>query len=228
MLAGKIYDFIFPSEKLHANIFAKVRIEMQPQNFNILKKHENITNMLVIITIAVLLVLLIFLLYALATFNKFKRLKNAAEATLGQIRVAMKKRLDMISELVDSVKSYARFEKETLQKITEMRSSVMKGDAKEIKRVEGEMRKIMGDIRVAVENYPELKTSQNVKQLMDAIQSIEDEISRHRYTYNNIVQEYNTMRDVIPSSIIARSFSFRKMDYLEFGEVEKPSTGWEV
>ena len=184
--------------------------------------------MLVIITIAVLVIVLLFLLYTLSTFNRFKRLKNAAEATLGQIRVAMKKRLDMISELVDSVKSYAKFEKETLQRITEMRSSVMKGDAREIGKIDGEIRRILGDIRVAVENYPELKTSENVRQLMDAIRSVEDEIARHRYTYNNIVQEYNTMRDVIPSSIIASSFSFTKMDYLEFGELEKPSTGWEV
>jgi len=184
--------------------------------------------MLVIITIVVLLVILIFLLYTLATFNRFKRLKNAAEATLGQIKVALKKRLDMISELVDSVKSYAKFEKETLQKITEMRSSVMKSDVKDIKKMDNEMRKIMGDIRVAVENYPELKTSENVKQLMNAIESVEDEIARHRYTYNNIVQDYNTMRDVIPSSMIASMFSFQKMDYLELGETEKPSTRWEA
>ena len=184
--------------------------------------------MLVIITIAILLIILIFLLYALVIFNRFKRLKNAAEATLGQIKVALKKRLDMISELVDSVKSYAKFEKETMQKITEMRSSVMKSDTREIKKMDEEMRKIMGDIRVAVENYPELKTSESVKQLMNAIESVEDEIARHRYTYNNIVQDYNTMRDVIPSSMIASMFSFQKMDYLELGEVKKPSTRWEA
>jgi|GEM_PF-3395005 len=139
-----------------------------------LKNSLSITTMLVIITIAVLLLLLVFLLYALATYNRFKKLKNAAEVTLEQIRVAMKKRLDMISELVESVRSYAKFEKETLQR------------------------------------------SGNVEQSMNAIQSVEDEIARHRYTYNNIVQEYNTMRDVIPSSLVAASFSFGKMDYLEF------------
>lgn len=184
--------------------------------------------MLLIIAIVILFVLLILLLYMVAVYNKFKRLKNAADATLGQIKVSLKKRLDMLSELVDSVKSYAKFEKETLQKITEMRSSVMKGGAGEIKEIDRETRRILGDIRVAVENYPELKTSETVKRLMDAITGIEDEISRHRYTYNNIVQEYNTMTDVVPSSMIASMFSFDKMDYLEFEELGKPSIGWEV
>jgi len=113
----------------------------------------------------------------------------------------------MLSELVDSVKSYAKFEKSTLENITKMRSEVMKGDAKDIKKIEDASRKILGDIKVAVENYPELKTSESVNRLMDATTSIEDEIARHRYTYNNIVQEYNTM--------------------LEFEEGE-PSLRWEA
>ncbi|RLF42773.1 MAG: LemA family protein [Thermoplasmata archaeon] len=184
--------------------------------------------MIILIAAILLVAILLFILFFIATYNKFKRLKNAAEATLGQIKVALKKRLDMLSELVDSVKSYAKFEKETLQKITEMRSSVMKSGAKDIEKIEKETRKILGDIRIAVENYPELKTSETVKKLMDAIGSIEDEIARHRYTYNNIVQEYNTMTDVIPSSWVASLFSFTKMTYLEFGEIEKPSVGWSV
>ncbi|RLF63905.1 MAG: LemA family protein, partial [Thermoplasmata archaeon] len=71
------------------------------------------------------------------------------------------------------------------------------------------------------------KTSESVNRLMDATTSIEDEIARHRYTYNNIVQEYNTMADVVPSSMVASMFSFKKMDYLEFEEGE-PSLRWEA
>lgn len=179
------------------------------------------------IGIAVFLAIIIFFLYIVAIYNKFKRLKNAGDATLGQIKVALKKRLDMLSELVDSVKSYAKFEKSTLENITKMRSEVMKGDAKDIKKIEDASRKILGDIKVAVENYPELKTSESVNRLMDATTSIEDEIARHRYTYNNIVQEYNTMTDVVPSSMVASMFSFKKMDYLEFEEGE-PSLRWEA
>jgi len=181
-----------------------------------------------IIAAIVVIALLLFFLYMVAIYNKFKRLKNAGEATLGQIRVALKKRLDLLSELVDSVKSYAKFEKSTLENITRMRSEVMKGGIKDLKKIEAASRRLLGDIRVAVENYPDLKTSQTVAKLMDATQSIEDEIARHRYTYNNIVQQYNTMIDVVPSSMIASIFSFKKMSYLEFEEEGKPSLRWET
>jgi len=180
----------------------------------------------IIVSLVVLCALLVFLVYMLTVYNRFMRLKNAADATLGQIKVALKKRLDMLSELVESVKSYASFEKETLEHITELRSNVMKGDAKTIDDIQKEMGKILGNIRVAVEQYPELKTSETVKKLMDSAAAVEDEIARHRYTYNNIVQDYNTMREVIPSNIIASLFSFERKDYLEFEGLEKPSLGW--
>ncbi|HEC82723.1 MAG TPA: LemA family protein [Thermoplasmatales archaeon] len=184
--------------------------------------------MIYIIGMVILVVVIIFLLYMIAVYNKFKRLKNAGEATLGQIKVALKKRIDMLSELVESVKSYAKFEKSTLENITKMRSEVMKGGIKDIKKIEGETRRLLGDIKIMVENYPELKTSESVKKLMEETSNVENEIARHRYTYNNIVQEYNTMRDVVPSSMIASIFSFSKMEYLEFEEIGKPSLRWEV
>lgn len=88
----------------------------------------------------------------------------------------------------------------------------------------------MGNILVSVENYPDLKTSETVKQLMDAVRDVEDEIARHRYTYNNIVQEFNTMTDVVPSSIVASMLGFMKMDYLQFEEEisKRPELRWQV
>ncbi|WP_456372514.1 LemA family protein [Methanocaldococcus sp.] len=175
--------------------------------------------LLIVIGLIIILVILGIVIYSISIYNRFQTLKNGAEATLGQIRVALKKRLDMINQLVESVKSYASFEKETLTKITELRSSVLKANTTEdIQNIERESRNILGNILVAVENYPELKTSETVKELMNAIREIEDEIARHRYTYNNIVQEYNTKIDLFPSNIIANIFGFRKMDYLQFEE----------
>jgi LemA protein len=180
-----------------------------------------------IIAAIIVIAIIIFFFYMVAIYNKFKRLKNAADATLSQIKVALEKRLDMLTELVDSVKSYAKFEKATLENITKMRSQVMKGGVAEIRKIDAAARRLLGEIKVAVENYPELKTSATVTKLMDAVTGIEDEIARHRYTYNNIVQQYNTMTDVIPSSMIASMFGFKKLDYLEFEE-EKPELRWEV
>ncbi|CAB3288529.1 Protein LemA [Methanocaldococcus lauensis] len=175
--------------------------------------------LLIVVGLIIILVILGIIIYSILIYNRFQTLKNGAEATLGQIRVSLKKRLDMINQLVESVKSYASFEKETLTKITELRSSVLKANTTEdIQNIERESRNILGNILVAVENYPELKTSETVKELMNAIREIEDEIARHRYTYNNIVQEYNTKIDLFPSNIVANIFGFRKMDYLQFEE----------
>ena len=176
------------------------------------------------------MVVVLLLAYFVSIFNRFQRLRNGAEATLGQIRVALKKRLDMIAQLVEAVQSYAKFERETLEKITQMRTSVLKADAREIQDIEAESRRILGNILVSVENYPDLKTSETVKQLMDAVREVEDEIARHRYTYNNIVQEFNTMTDVVPSSVIASMLGFVKMDYLQFEEEisTRPEIRWQV
>ncbi|RLE85896.1 MAG: LemA family protein [Thermoprotei archaeon] len=163
-------------------------------------------------------------------YNRFQQLRNAAEATLGQIRVALKKRLDMIGELVEAVKSYAKFERETLERITEMRSKVLKvSDIGDVEKIDRESRRILGNILVTVESYPDLKTSETVKKLMDAVKEVEEEIARHRYTFNNIVQEYNTRTSTFPSNIVASFFGFRrKLEYLRFEErVERrPDLGW--
>jgi len=168
-------------------------------------------------------------LYVVLTYNRFQTLRNGAEATLGQVQVALKKRLDMIGQLVESVKSYASFEKETLEKVTEMRSALAGSQSPErLGRLERESRQILGNILLTVEAYPELKTSEVVKELTDSIREVETELARHRYTYNNIVQEFNTRIDTVPSNFVARLFGFVKMGYLEFGEEvqERPDVSW--
>src|SRR3972149_12269978 len=101
--------------------------------------------------------------YLISIYNRFQSLKNGSLATLGQIKVALKKRLDMISQLFDSVQSYAKFEKGTFEKITEMRAGILKADSGGIANIEAESRKILGNILVYVENYPNLKTSEPVR-----------------------------------------------------------------
>ncbi|MCZ7357446.1 MAG: LemA family protein [Candidatus Methanoperedens sp.] len=183
-----------------------------------------------IIVVVAIIVIVLLILYLISIYNRFQTLKNGSLATLGQIRVALKKRLDMISQLVESVQSYAKFEKGTFEKITEMRANVMKADTSAIQNIEAESRKILGNILVSVENYPNLKTSETVKPLMDAVKEIEDEIARHRYTYNNIVQEFNTMTDVVPSNMVASFFRFAKLTYLEFEEeiAKRPDLKWQI
>jgi LemA protein len=160
-------------------------------------------------------------LWVISIYNRFVSLKNSSEATLGQIRVAMKKRLDMIDQLLGSVKSYARFEKETLERVTAMRASVATASPGDLNKVEAESRSIFGRLLAVMENYPDLKTATTVMSMMDSVKNLEDEIARQRYTFNNISQEFNTMVDTIPSNFVAGLMGFIKLEYLEFEEAIK-------
>ena len=166
----------------------------------------------------IVVVLIVLVLWFVGIYNKFFSLKNSSEATLGQIKVAMKKRLDMIDQLLGSVKSYAKFEKETLEGVTKMRTSVGSAGVGDLNQIEAESRSVLGRLFAVMENYPDLKTSQTVKTLMDSIKDIEDEIARQRYTFNNISQQYNTMLQTIPSNIIGNMLHLNKLDYLEFDD----------
>ncbi|MEN6395396.1 MAG: LemA family protein [Methanoregula sp.] len=171
-----------------------------------------------IILIVIVIVIIGLVIWAVGIYNRFYSLKNSSEATIGQIRVAMKKRLDMIEQLLGAVKSYAKFEQETLTKVTAMRASVATAGPGDLNKVEAESRSIFGRLLAVAENYPELKTSQTVTSLMDSVKGLEDEIARQRYTYNNISQEFNTMMDTIPSNIIGHMIHLSKLEYLQFEE----------
>jgi len=167
------------------------------------------------------LVLVVLILWVVGIYNRFVSLKNASEASLGQIRVAMKKRLDMIDQLLGSVKSYAKFEKETLERVTAMRASVATAGPGDLNKVEAESRSSFGRLLAVMENYPDLKTAGTVTNMMDSIKGLEDEIARQRYTYNNISQEFNTMVDTIPSNFVAKLMGLIKLEYLQFEEAIK-------
>jgi LemA protein len=179
---------------------------------------------IIIIAVVVLVVIGIVAVFV-GIYNRFFSLKNSAEATLGQVKVAMKKRLDMIEQLLGAVRSYASFEKETLTKVTQMRSSVGTAGPGDLNQLEQESRSILGRLLAVVEAYPDLKTAGTVQSLMSSVKGVEDEIGRQRYTYNNIAQQYNTMTDTIPSNIVAGALGMQKLSYLEFEEeIQRPPT----
>jgi LemA protein len=167
------------------------------------------------------LIIVGIILWAIGIYNRFYTLKNSSEATLGQIRVAMKKRLDMIEQLLGAVKSYAKFERETLEKVTAMRASVATAGPGDLNKMEAESRSIFGRLLAVAENYPDLKTNTTVTSLMESVKGLEDEIARQRYTFNNISQEFNIMLDTIPSNFIGRIMGLLKLEYLQFEEAIK-------
>lgn len=171
-----------------------------------------------------LLVAVIF--YLVTVYNRLQSLRNGAEATLSQIRVAMKKRLDMVEQLVDSAKSYAHFEQETHEKITRLRTGLGDAGPEDIQKINSDSQSLLAGIKAVAESYPNLKTSEAVIATMNAIREVEDEISRHRYTYNNIIQEFNTMLDTLPSSFIGTYAGMHKQEYLNFEEDELRRKGY--
>ncbi len=170
----------------------------------------------------IVLILLILIVWIAIVYNKFITMKNAIESTFNQIRVAMKKRFDKIGKLVETSKSFIKYEKNVLTDITKLRSMPL-NSPEDLEKAAKKVNALMGSIRVAVENYPDLKSQETVVKLMNEISSVEDEIARLRYLYNDQVQTFNTMAERIPSNIVAALFGFSKKPYLRFGEeIEKP------
>jgi len=176
-----------------------------------------------------ILIIGIIITFFILFYNRFQVLKNGAETALSQIDVALQKRLDMISQLVESVKGYATYEQNVMKKITEMRSNRNeKKNTENIDNVNKESTGLLEKMLLVVEGYPDLKTTANVSDLMKSIIQVEDEITRLRYTYNNIVQDYNTRRESFPSNIVSKIFSLTKLDYLQFEKLIKikPDMTW--
>ena len=175
-----------------------------------------------IIGVLVVVILVLIGLF-ITSYNRLFRFRNAADAELGQIRVAMKKRFDMIEQLLGAVKGYTKFEREVFEKVAMLRAQVMNAGPSNLADIQRESANLFGSIRAVAEAYPDLKASETVKKLMDAIASLEVEIGRQRYTYNNVVQEFNTMVDTIPTNFVAGLLGMRKLEYLKFGdEIEAP------
>lgn len=174
-----------------------------------------------ITSIIIGVVAFIIVVYFISTYNRFINLRNGIESTLKQINVALKKRIDMITQIMDSVKGEMKFEKSTLTDITKLRNSATTDmDAKKAKSIDTKTSQILGGLKVQVEAYPDLKSNKNVSQLISSVNTMEEEVARLRYTYNNTIQEFNTKAQTIPSNMVASMFGFNKQKYLEFDENE--------
>jgi len=172
---------------------------------------------LLVVAVPVVIILGLVLFFVLM-YNRLYVLRNSADATLGQVMVAMKKRLDMIEQLLGAVRGYTKYEREVFERIATLRAGLFKAAPGELEDIDRESRSILGNLMAVAEAYPELKASETVMKLMDAVVSVENEIARQRYTYNNVVQEFNIMQDTIPSNVVARALGMRKLEYLRFEE----------
>ncbi len=173
----------------------------------------------------VVLVILGIIGWIIAVYNRLVGLNNAIENSLHQIQVAMKKRFDMIGQLVDTTKSYMKYEKSVFTDVTKLRSIPLK-TPDDLKNANQMATGLLGRIYAVMENYPELKSMDAVKELEESIRNVEAEIARQRYLYNDQVQSFNVLIQVFPNNLIAGMLGFTKKPYLEFGkEIEnRPNT----
>lgn len=168
------------------------------------------------IALAVLLVLIIIM------YNMMISKKNKLKKAYASLDVMLKKRYDLIPNLVDTVKAYKSYEGETLEKIISLRSRANEcKDTKDLENVSNEFNNFRSEINMLAEGYPDLKASTNFMHLQKALNEIEEQISAARRTYNAHVENFNTFISIIPVNIFATLFGFKKYNFFEINDNER-------
>ncbi len=171
--------------------------------------------MLVLLVLAVGLVL-----WVAGMYNGLVRLKNQVKNAWSQIDVQLKRRHDLIPNLVETVKGYAGHEKTTLENVVKARAAAVSATGVEQQaKAEGELSSALGRLMVVVEQYPDLKANQNFLALQEELTSTENKIGFARQFYNDSVMTYNTRIESFPTNIVASMFSFTQDAFFEI-EVE--------
>lgn len=166
-------------------------------------------------------VLVVLALFVIGQYNKLVRLRNVCEETWAGIDVELRRRHDLIPNLVETVKGYAEHERGVLTQVTEARASaVAAGGVQEQARAEGMLTQALRSLFAVAENYPDLKADANFRELQQELATTEDRIARSRSVYNGAVRAYDTAREVFPTNIIAGMFNFEAREYFEIDDPE--------
>jgi LemA protein len=161
-------------------------------------------------------------LYVMSNYNGFVKLRNMKDEAFATMDVYLKKRYDLIPNLVETVKGYASHEKDTLEKVIAARNMAASATSVEDKMAgENALTGTLKTLFAVAESYPDLKANQNFMDLQKQLQSLEGEIAQSRKYYNGVVKQYNTKTEIFPSNIIAGIFGFVKAPYFEIEEGER-------
>ena len=160
---------------------------------------------------AIALLAIIFTIWAISVYNAFVRLRNQIEEAFSTMDVYLKKRYDLIPNLVETVKGYAKHEKEALEDVMKARYSCMTADNPADKaKNENWLAGTLKSLFAVAENYPDLKANQNYMEMMNSLQNIETEIASSRKYYNGAVKSFNNKRETFPSNIVAKHYKFEE------------------
>ncbi len=189
-------------------------------------------------------IVFLILLWFIIAYNSLIRLRNQIDNVYGSIDAMLKKRYDLIPNLVATCKEYMTHEKELLTEITRLRNEAISqteekgtGNQQTNKQdsstkswnpnpdrriqIESELSKKLGALRITMENYPDLKANQNFLQLQGAMNEVEEQISAARRAYNSAVTDYNNAVESFPTSIVASMMSYKQKQVFEISEVER-------
>lgn len=157
-----------------------------------------------------------FFLFLVGIYNSLVNLRNRCDNSWAQVDVQLRRRYDLIPNLVETVKGYAKHEREVFQNVTEARANAINaGTVKEQGRAEGILTGALKSLFAVVENYPELKANQNFLMLQEELAGTEGKVAYARQFYNDTVMKFNTKIQVFPSNIIANMFNFKEREYFE-------------
>jgi LemA protein len=167
-----------------------------------------------LIILLVVFVILVFWLFGM--YNGLVKLRNQVKNAWSQIDVQLKRRHDLIPNLVETARGYMKHERETLESITKARNlAVQASGPAEQGKAEGQLNEAISRFLVVVENYPDLKASQNFLALQEELTTTENKVGFSRQFYNDQVQQFNTRIESVPTNIIANMFNFKQAEFFE-------------
>ncbi|UCD58071.1 MAG: LemA family protein [Candidatus Hydrogenedentota bacterium] len=168
---------------------------------------------MVIVALVIIVALVLFVVFA---YNRLITLRNRIKNAWAQIDVQLKRRYDLIPNLVETVKGYAKHERELFERVTEARTrAIGAANVKEQGQAENQLTGALKSLFAVVENYPELKANENFMMLQEELAGTEGKIAYARQFYNDNVMQYNILREKFPTNVIAGAFSFAAEDMFE-------------
>lgn len=169
----------------------------------------------------VVLIIIIIIGIVVSIFNGFISKRNRVQDALAQIDVQLKRRYDLIPNLVDTVKGYMKYEKSVLTTVTQLRSSIISGSVQDKSAANNQISQALKSIFAVAENYPDLKASANFQNLQSQLEDTEDKIAFVRTSYNDYVLDYNNSLQMFPGNVFANMFHFTKAEFFQTPEEQK-------
>jgi LemA protein len=174
------------------------------------------------VVIAIVAVVVLLLLWLVAMFNKLVRLRNRSENAWAQVDVQLRRRYDLIPNLVETVKGYAAHERETFEAVTNARVAAQQAQGVAAQaQAENVLTAALGRLFAVAEAYPQLRATENFQQLQAQLSDVEQNIAIARQVYNDTVLSYENALETVPTSVIAGIFNFRPREYFQTEDVTR-------